>query len=64
MLFGTDHAAIKNCAIFTLGVHFAVVINVIGDGLFQGIKGFFLPGHKVICYWWCINENRRNPENQ
>lgn len=30
---GTDHAAIKNCAIFTLGVHFAAVINVILAGI-------------------------------
>ena len=29
MLFVTDHAAIRNCAIFTLEVHFAVVIKAI-----------------------------------
>lgn len=57
MLFGTDHAAIKNCAIFTLGVHFAVVINVIlqvSVSLLEICRNNLLPFEVGFCQVTCL----------
>ena len=57
MLFGTDHAAIKNCAIFTLGVHFAVVIKAISQisvRLLEICRNHFMPFEVGFCQVTCL----------
>lgn len=57
MLFVTDHAAIRNCAIFTLEVHFAVVIKAILQvfvSLLEICRNHFMPFEVGFCQVTCL----------